>query len=109
MDKIVIPNTDLRVSRLCAGSMGLGGGWDRNVVIDRGQEKEARDFIDAALELGINFFDNANIYAAGRSEEVFGRILAERPGLRERIVLQSKCGIRWADDPAGAPQRLDLS
>jgi predicted oxidoreductase len=109
MEKLLMPNTDLRVSRLCAGSMGLGGGWDKNVIIDKAQEKEGRDFLDAALELGINFFDNANIYAAGRSEEVFGRVLAERPGLRERIVLQSKCGIRWADDPSGAPQRYDFS
>lgn len=109
MEKIVMPNTELRVSRLCAGCMGLGGGWDKDLVLDKGHEKEARDFLDAALGLGINFFDNANIYAAGRAEEVFGRVLAERPGLREKIVIQSKCGIRWADDPPGAPQRFDFS
>jgi predicted oxidoreductase len=109
MERIVMPNTDLGVSRLCAGSMGLGGGWDKNVILDKSHEKEARDFLDAALELGINFFDNANIYAAGRSEEVFGRVLAERPGLREKIVIQSKCGIRWADDPPLSPQRFDFS
>jgi predicted oxidoreductase len=59
--------------------------------------------------LGINFFDHANIYAHGRAEEVFGRLFKQTPSLRERMVLQSKVGIRWEDDPAGTPQRFDFS
>jgi predicted oxidoreductase len=109
MEKIVIPNTDLRVSRLVAGCMGLGGGWDKGTVLTKEHEAQARKFLDKALELGINFFDHANIYAVGRAEEVFGRVMSEHPGLRERIVIQSKCGIRWADDPPGSPQRFDFS
>jgi predicted oxidoreductase len=109
MEMITIPNTDLTVSRLCAGCMRLGGGWDRDVGLTVEHERQARVFLDAALELGINFFDHANIYAFGRAEDVFGRIMRERPGLREKIVIQSKCGIRWADDPPGAPQRFDFS
>ena len=109
METLILPNTDLKTSRLVAGCMGLGGGWDPETVLDAGHEKQARDFIDAALELGINFFDHANIYARGRAEDVFGRILKERPSLRDQIVLQSKVGIRWADDPAGTPQRFDFS
>lgn len=109
MEKITLPNTDLLVSRICAGCMGLGGGWGESVHIGKELENQAAVFIDQALELGINFFDHANIYARGRSEEVFGHILAVRPGLREKIVLQSKCGIRWADDPPGSPQRFDFS
>lgn len=109
MEKLVLPNTDLRVSRLCAGCMGLGGGWDKATTLNKEHERQAAEFIDAALDLGIDFFDHANIYAAGRAEEVFGRVLKSRPGLRGRIVLQSKCGIRWADDPPGAPQRFDFS
>jgi predicted oxidoreductase len=89
--------------------MGLGGGWGKDTVLTKEHEKQAREFLDAALELGINFFDHANIYAAGRAEEVFGRVMRERPGLREKIVIQSKCGIRWADDPPGTPQRFDFS
>lgn len=109
MEKIVLPNTELRVSRLCAGCMGLGGGWAVGTTLSAEHEAQAAAFLDAALELGINFFDHANIYARGRAEEVFGRVLRTRPGLREKIVIQSKCGIRWADDPAGTPQRFDFS
>lgn len=109
MTHITIPHTDLTVSRICAGCMGLGGGFDKNATITREVEQQARIFIETALELGINFFDHANIYARGRAEEVFGRILKEHPGMRSQMVLQSKCGIRWADDPPGSPQRFDFS
>ncbi len=105
----MIPNTDLSVSRLCAGCMGLGGGWDKGVVLTKEHERQAREFLDAALALDINFFDHANIYAMGRAEQVFGRVMRDHPGLREKIVIQSKCGIRWADDPPGTPQRFDFS
>ena len=109
MEKLVLPNTDLRASRLAAGCMGLGGGWEKGTVLTKEHEKQARDFLDAALELDINLIDHANIYAAGRAEEVFGRVLRERPALRDELVIQSKCGIRWADDPPGVPQRFDFS
>ena len=62
-----------------------------------------------AEEIGANFFDHANIYGRGRAEEVFGRALKERPSLRDKIVIQSKCGIRWEGDPPGTPQRFDFS
>lgn len=109
MEYLNLPHTDLRVSRLIAGCMGLGGGWGRTTVINASIEKQAHEFVDAALELGINFFDHANIYARGRAEEVFGRLFKQTPSLRERMVLQSKVGIRWEDDPAGTPQRFDFS
>ena len=109
MEYLTLPHTDLRVSRLIAGCMGLGGGWGRATVINAAIEKQGRDFVDTALELGINFFDHANIYARGRAEEVFGRLFKQTPSLRERMVLQSKVGIRWEDDPAGTPQRFDFS
>lgn len=109
MEKIAMPGTDLAVSRLCAGCMGLGGGWERGAAITKEHERQAEAFIDAALGLGINFFDHANIYARGRAEEVFGRVLRARPALRGSIVLQSKVGIRWADDPPLSPQRFDFS
>ena len=109
MEQLTLGHTDLKVSRLIAGCMGLGGGWDPATRLDARHEKQARDFIDTAHELGINFFDHANIYARGRAEEVFGRILKERPSLRDQIILQSKVGIRWANEPAGTPQRFDFS
>ena len=109
MEYLTLPHTDLRVSRLIAGCMGLGGGWGRDTVISPLVEKQARDFVDTTFELGINFFDHANIYARGRAEEVFGRIFKQAPSLRDRMVIQSKVGIRWEDDPAGTPQRFDFS
>lgn len=109
MERLIIPNTELRVSRLAAGCMGLGGGWGKGVALTKEHERQASEFLDSALSLGIDFFDHANIYAVGRAEEVFGRAMRARPGLREKIVIQSKCGIRWADDPPGAPQRYDFS
>jgi predicted oxidoreductase len=109
MEMIKIPHTDLEVSRLAMGCMGLGGGLAPDVVLTPDHERQAREFLDAAEEIGVNFFDHANIYGRGRSEEIFGRVLRERPSLRDRIVLQSKCGIRWEDDPPGTPQRFDFS
>ena len=109
MEKFVIPNTTLSVSRLCAGAMGLGGGWAAGVELAAEHERQAQEFLDAALALGINFFDHADIYARGRAEAVFGQVMRRHPGLRERIAIQSKCGIRWADDPPGTPQRFDFS
>ena len=55
-------------------------------------EKQVSAFISAALENGANFFDHADIYGGGKSEEVFGKVLT--PSLRENIMIQTKCGIR---------------
>ena len=94
------------MSKLACGCMGLGGEWDNSPVshehIQRGHQ-----FFDAALEAGINFFDHADIYTRGKAEQVFGKVLAERPELREKLILQSKCGIRLADETA--PGRYDFS
>ena len=96
MEMIKIPHTDLEVSRLALGCMGLGGGWEADVKLTKDHERQAREFLDTAEEIGANFFDHANIYGRGRAEEIFGRALKERPSLRDKIVIQSKCGIRWA-------------
>ena len=81
------------------GCMTVGG-------LDQGSAERA---LDAALDGGVTVFDHADIYAGGRSEEVFGQWLAARPGVRDRLVLQTKCGIRFRDDPPGAPPRYDAS
>lgn len=106
MRRIRIPHTDLEVSLLCMGCMDLAGRWQK-VSIGPEHEAQARAFLDAADELGVDFFDHADIYAHGRAEEVFGRVLRERPSLRGRIVLQSKAGIVRPDD--GTPVRYDFS
>jgi predicted oxidoreductase len=82
---------------------------EAEVKLTKDHERQAREFLDTAEEIGANFFDHANIYGRGRAEEIFGRALKERPSLRDKIVIQSKCGIRWADDPPGTPQRFDFS
>ena len=109
MEQLKLPNTDLTVSRLIAGCMGLGGGWGRLTVLGESHVKQAQELVETALNLGINFFDHANIYARGRAEEAFGRVLRATPSLRDKMVLQSKVGIRWGDDPEGTPQRFDFS
>ncbi len=56
--------------------------------------KEAENYVNTALELGYNFFDHADIYGGGRCEEVFGDVLKNTPSLRDRLYIQTKCGIR---------------
>lgn len=87
---------DLGGERLLYGCMGLGGGWD-GTPYGAADIKEAEAAIEAALDSGITVFDHADIYRHGKAEAVFGEVLARTPGLRERIVLQTKCGIRLAD------------
>ena len=105
-----IPKTDLTVSRIAYGCMKIGGSWD-HAPLSSETEKTARDAVTAALDCGINFFDHADIYTCGKSETIFGRILKSTPGLRARVVLQSKVGIRFAHDAylSGEPARYDFS
>src|SRR6218665_2756320 len=94
-------------SSLVYGCMGLGGSWDASeplseVVVDRAQAA-----VEAALAIGITVFDHADIYCRGKSESVFGALFKRQPSLRDRLVLQSKCGIRFADEQFVG--RYDLS
>ena len=71
------------VSRVGLGCMRL---------TEKKTDQEVRAIVDTALENGINFFDHADIYAAGEAEAAFGKILT--PSLREQMVIQTKCAIR---------------
>ncbi|MFD7257737.1 aldo/keto reductase family oxidoreductase [Streptomyces sp. NPDC059874] len=82
--------------RVLYGCMGLGGSWEPEPY-GPGDIDAAEAAIAAALDSGITAFDHADIYRGGKSEAVFGEVLARTPGLRERITLQTKCGIRRAD------------
>jgi predicted oxidoreductase len=89
--------------------MPLGGSWDEAPL---GAEAKSRAVKAkaAALEAGIDFFDHADIYCRGKSESVFALALAELGVARSKLVLQSKCGIRFAGDGgAEAPHRFDFS
>jgi aryl-alcohol dehydrogenase-like predicted oxidoreductase len=78
--------TGLKVSRICLGCMSYGLKDEREWGLD---EEQGRPFIKRALELGINFFDTANMYGTGRSEEVLGRALREF-AKRDEVVIATK-------------------
>ncbi|MEU4269517.1 aldo/keto reductase [Streptomyces sp. NPDC026092] len=88
--------TETTDHRLLLGCMGLGGSWDTSphTAADIDAAEAA---VEAALDSGITAFDHADIYRHGKSEAVFGEVLARSTGLRERITLQTKCGIRLAE------------
>ena len=102
-----IPHTDLKVSRLGYGSTSLIA-WDKNPVSSGDVTKAAR-LIHTACDNGITLFDHADLYAYGKSEAVFGQVLKQSPGLRDQIVIQSKCGQRFSAGGLGGPIRVDLS
>jgi len=103
-----VPQTDLEVSRIAYGSAGLVS-WDGTPLSPHDIAKAAR-VINTAYDSGITLFDHANCYAFGKSEAAFGEVLKQTPGLRNRIVLQSKCGQRFAAGwRPGDPIEVDLS
>ena len=98
----------LTTSRIGYGCMHLSRAWDAS-PITADERRNAQRLVETALAHGITLFDHADIYARGKSEQVFGDVLRGSPGLRARMILQSKCGIRFADDPPGTPGRYDFS
>src|SRR5512135_3161919 len=96
MDYVNLGRTGLKVSRLCLGTMSYGSRKWRDWVLD---EEESRPFIRRALELGINFFDTANTYSGGMSEEVLGRALRDFGPARDRIVVATKVYNSTGDEP----------
>ena len=87
--------SDLNVSQIGYGTMMIGGSWDDAPLTDS-VRTSAMNVVRTALDAGINFFDHADIYTKGKSEEVFAEIWQDAPSLRQKIYLQSKCGIRFA-------------
>ncbi|WP_225987516.1 aldo/keto reductase [Streptomyces spectabilis] len=88
--------SDVRAGQPVYGCMGLGGTWD-GVPYTAADIAHAEAAVEAALDVGMTVFDHADIYRRGKAEAVFGELLARASGLRERIVVQTKCGIRQAD------------
>lgn len=104
-----IPNTDLDVTRIAYGCMPLGGAWD-TTPLDAATRARALDTVQVALDQGINFYDHADIYCRGKSEEAFAGLWQRAPHLRAKIYVQSKCGICFEGDPDPSyPQRFDFS
>ncbi|MEE1237594.1 MAG: aldo/keto reductase, partial [Turicibacter sp.] len=94
MKHIKLGKSDLVVSQIALGCMGLGGSWDANSLLTKEDEKLTLNIVEAALEQGINFFDHADIYGAGESEQIFGDYLKRNKGARDKMFIQTKCGIR---------------
>ncbi len=96
MQYVNLGRTGLKVSRICFGTMTYGAKSWREWVLE---EEEGRPFIQKALELGINFFDTADMYSLGRSEEILGKALADFGPGRDRVVIATKVFNPMSDDP----------
>lgn len=97
MDYVTLGRTGLKVSRLCLGMMSYGSSAWRPWVKD---EAESRPFIQRALDVGINFFDTADMYSNGASEEVLGRAIRDF-ARRDEVVLATKVYYATANHPNG--------
>lgn len=86
MKYTVLGSTGLKVSRLCIGCMSFGGPDAKGFEWTLGYE-DSKKVIDRALDLGINFFDTADVYSNGKSEQIVGRVLK---GMRNQVVLATK-------------------
>ena len=109
MKTIRLGNSSLVGSRLAYGCWRVAGSWNpAEVTAD--SLAAGRLAVRAAYEAGYTLFDLADIYCRGRCEELFGEVLREISGMRERVFVATKCGIRRAGEPTpDAPQRWDFS
>jgi aryl-alcohol dehydrogenase-like predicted oxidoreductase len=95
METIRFGNTGIKVSRLCLGMMTYGSKKWREWVLE---EEQAKPFLKRALEAGINFFDTADVYSLGASEEVLGNLLKTLGVKRETVVIATKVFNPMSDD-----------
>jgi 1-deoxyxylulose-5-phosphate synthase len=100
MEYTKLGRTGLDVSRICLGCMSYGGGNRGNHAWSLGEE-DSRPFIQRALEAGINFFDTANRYSLGKSEEILGRATRDF-ARRDEVVIATKVYGRMRPGPNGA-------
>jgi aryl-alcohol dehydrogenase-like predicted oxidoreductase len=100
MDYVKLGRSGLEVSRICLGCMSYGEP-ERGAHLWTLNEERTEPFIKQALELGINFFDTANVYSDGTSEEIVGRLL-RKFAKREDVVIATKVHGRMRPGPNGA-------
>jgi len=101
-----VGDTDLEVSRIGYACANLAT-WS-SAAISAEERSSAQQLIEAVSANGITLFDHADVYAFGKSEQLFGEVLVRSPGLRDRIFLQSKCGKIFSTSSPGSI-RLDVS
>lgn len=88
MEYQVLGSSNLKVSRLCMGGCPMGGhGWGADII-----EADLLDSVRTALDVGVNFFDTADVYGLGKSEELLGRALSRN---RQDAVIATKFGVRY--------------
>lgn len=105
MQTITLGTGTLQTSRLAYGCWRIA-----RAGVEATDSATARRAVLAAIDAGYTLFDHADIYCDGRAEAAFGAVLRETPALRERVVIATKCGIRFAGDGGPhAPYRYDLS
>lgn len=99
MEYARLGSTGMQVSRICIGCMGFGDAarWIHKWVLN---EENSRPIIKKALELGINFFDTANVYSLGASEEILGRALKDF-AQRDEVVIATKVHGNMREGPNG--------
>lgn len=98
MEYVRLGRSGLKVSRICLGMMTYGDPAWRDWVLP---EEESRVFVKRALESGINFFDTADMYSLGVSEEITGRLLTEFTASREEVVVATKVYFPIGKGPNG--------
>jgi aryl-alcohol dehydrogenase-like predicted oxidoreductase len=96
MEYVNLGTTGTKVSRLCLGMMTYGSNKWREWVLD---EEASKPLIRRAVEAGINFFDTADMYSLGVSEEITGRALKEYAGARENVVIATKVFNPMSNEP----------
>jgi predicted oxidoreductase len=107
METISLGVSSLKASRLAYGCWRLAGTPATTPAENRSAGLAA---VKAAYDAGYTFFDNANIYGRGEAERILGDALREIPGMRDRVVITTKCGVRHVGDPEpDSPHRWDFS
>ncbi len=109
MKSVLLGVSSLSSSRLAYGCWRLAGTWDPTKVTPEAV-LNGRKAVIAAYESGYTLFDTADIYCDGRTEQILGDVLGEVSGMREKILIATKCGIRFPGAPKpNSPHRYDFS
>jgi predicted oxidoreductase len=109
MQTIPLGVSSLTSGRLAYGCWRLAGVWNPAEVTDE-HRAAGRRALTAAYEAGYTLFDNADVYCRGEAERILGAALKEISGMRERVLVLTKCGVRHAGDPKpDSPHRWDFS
>jgi predicted oxidoreductase len=104
-----IPLSSLSVSRMAYGCWRIASTWNP-AEVTAARQAAGHKAVLAAYEAGFTLFDQADIYCHGETEKIFGQVLKEVSGMRERVVIATKCGIRMAGEPKpDSPYRYDFS